>query len=158
MKIIIPLLAFLFFTLNSYAQSKPKYSIKVVCKDRHVFRGVFYAVSTNQLVLLKHNDTLKINFANVKDLYISKKGLVLPFMLVGAGIFFILAAEADLPLDQLGYLVGGVPLGVGVGSLVGQLFANKRFYKGLVETDFLTIRPDLERYTQVKNAMPNKVN
>ena len=158
MKIIIPLLTFLFFMLNSFAQSKPTYNIKVVDKDRHVFRGVFYAVSTNQLILLKGTDTLKINFTNVKDLYISKKGLILLFMLVGAGIFIIAAAEADLPLDQLGYLIGGVPLGIGVGSLVGQIFANKRFYRGLVEADFLEIRTDLERYTQVKSVMPVKTN
>lgn len=158
MKIIIPIVALLLFTLNVFAQSKPTYNIKVVDKDRHLFRGVFYAVSTNQLVLLKGNDTLKINFANVKDLYISKKGLVLPFMLVWAGIFIIAAAEADFPLDQLAYLVAGVPLGVGVGSLVGQLFANKRFYRDLVESDFLEIRTDLERYTQVKFVMPIQAN
>lgn len=158
MKIIISALVFLLFTLNAFPQSKPTYNIKVISKDRHLFRGVFYAVSTNQLVLLKGNDTLKINFANVKDLYISKKGLLLPFMLVGAGVFIIAAAEADLPLDQLAYLVAGVPLGIGVGSLVGQLFANKRFYRGLVEADFLEIRTDLERYTQVKLVMPIQTN
>lgn len=158
MKIIISALVFLLFTLNAFAQSKPTYNIKVVSKDRHLFRGVFYAVSTNQLVLLKGNDTLKIDFANVKDLYISKKGLLLPFILVGAGVFIIAAAEADLPLDQLAYLIAGVPLGIGVGSLVGQLFANKRFYRGLVEADFLEIRTDLERYTQVKFVMPVQTN
>lgn len=158
MKIIIPAVVFLLFTLNVFSQSKPTYNIKVVDKDRNLFRGVFYAVSTNQLILLKGKDTLRINFANVKDLYISKKGLLLPFMLVGAGVFIIAAAEADLPLDQLAYLVAGVPLGVGVGSLVGQLFANKRFYKGLVEADFLAIRTDLERYTQVKWVMPIQTN
>lgn len=158
MKIVIPALLFLLFTLNAFAQSKPTYNIKVVDKDRHLFRGIFYAVSTNQLVLLKGKDTIKINFANVKDLYISKKGLLLPFMLVGAGVFIIAAAEADLPLDQLAYLVAGVPLGIGVGSLVGQLFANKRFYRGLVEADFMKIRTDLERYTQIKLVMPIQTN
>lgn len=150
MKIIIPIFFCLVISLTSKAQSKPVYNIKVVDKVRHRIKGVFYAVTDTELVLLKHrSDTIRLNFVNVKDLYISKRGLILPFMLIGAGVFFVAATQSKMPLDQLANLVIGVPVGVAVGNLIGQLFANKRFYKGLEEADFPKIRTDLEKYTQV---------
>ncbi|TCC86614.1 hypothetical protein EZ428_23170 [Pedobacter frigiditerrae] len=149
MKIILTILMCLFIKHACSAQLKPKYNIKVIEKNKHRVRGVFYVITDHELILLKHNtDTIKLRFANVKDIYISKRGVVLPFILIGAGAFVVIAAESTNALTQAANIVGGIPIGVALGSLVGQLFANKRFYRGLEVSDFPNIRTDLEKYTQ----------
>ena len=150
MKITLTILICLFINQVCKAQLKPKYNIKVIEKNKHHIRGVFYAITDHELILLKSGtDTIKLRFANVKDLYIRKRGVILPFMVLGASIGFVAANQAKLPLDQLVYLFAGVPVAAIVGNLVGQLFANKRFYKGLEVSDFPNIRTDLEKYTQI---------
>ncbi|TKC07924.1 hypothetical protein FA048_12220 [Pedobacter polaris] len=150
MKIILIILLCLVSDVVCKAQLKPKYNIKVVEKNKHHIRGVFYAVTDKELVLLKHNrDTVKLSFNQIKDLYISKRGVIFPFMALGAGVALVAAAESELPLEQAAYIVAGIPVGIAVGNLVGQLFANKRFYRGLEVSDFPNIRADLEKYTQI---------
>lgn len=151
MKIIIAILVSLVMALNSQAQSKPKFNIKIVSKDGHTTRGLLYAVGEKELIVLKHEkDTLRINFKEMKHLYVKRKGIVLPFILAGAVVFVIVATQSTNPLTQLANLVAGVPIGVAVGGLVGQLFANKRFYRHIEVTDFPEITADLQKYTQVK--------
>jgi hypothetical protein len=149
MKVIILFLSMLLICSYCQAQNKPKYIITVVKKSKHKVRGVFYAITDHELVLLKHNTkTIKVEFSNVKDIYINKKGVILPFMLLGAGVVLVAATQEKLPLDQFALLIAGVPVGAVVGNLVGQLFANKRFYRKLELHDFPNIRADLEKYTQ----------
>jgi len=150
MKIILTILLCLFINQACNAQLKPKYNIKVIEKNKQRIRGVFYAITDHELMLLKHNsDTIKLRFANVKDIYISKRGVILPFMALGAGVAVVAAAESQLPLEQAAYIVVGIPVGVAIGNLVGQLFANKRFYRGLQVSDFPNIKTDLEKYTEI---------
>lgn len=150
MKIILSILFCLVINLTAQAQARPKYNIKIVERSKDKVRGVFYAITDTELILLKHNvDTIKLKFANVKDIYISKRGVVLPFILIGAGAFVVIAAESTNALTQAANIVGGIPIGVALGTLVGQLFANKRFYKDLDVSDFPNIKTDLEKYTQI---------
>lgn len=150
MKIILSILFCLFINLVSQAQTRPKYHIKVVEKNKHSIGGIFYAITDHKLILLKHGtDTIKLWFANVKDLYIRKRGVILPFMVLGTGIALVAATKAKLPLDQFVYLFAGAPIAAIVGNLVGQLLANKRFYRGLEISDFPKIKADLEKYTQI---------
>ena len=151
MKIIIAILISLFMALNSQAQTKPKFNIKIVSKDGHTTRGLLYAVGEKEIIVLKHEkDTLRINFKEMKHLYVKRRGIILPIILAGAATFVILATQSTNPLLLVVNIIAGVPIGIAVGALVGQLFANKRFYRHIEVTDFQEIRVDLQKYTQVK--------
>ena len=153
MKIITCILMCLFFAVNSQAQSKPKFNIKAVSKNGRITKGLLFAVNKNELILLKNKqDTLKINFNDLKHLYVKRKGVVLPFILTGAVVFVIVATQSTNPLTQLGNVIAGVPVGVAIGSLVGQLFANKKFYRHIAANDFPEISANLQQYAQVNAA------
>ena len=154
MKIIISIIISTFMGLSCTAQFKAEFNIKIVSKDGHTSRGLLYAVGEKNLIVLRHDkDTLKINFSEMKHLYVKRKGVVLPFILAGAVVFIIVATQATNPLTQLANIVVGIPVGVSVGMLVGQLIANKRFYRHIKVTDFPEISADLQKYAQVSVAL-----
>ena len=154
MKIIIVILISLFMALSSQAQTKPKFNIKIVSKSGHTTRGLLYAVGEKEIIMLKHEkDTLKINFKEMKHLYVKRRGVILPIILAGAVAFVIVATQSTNPLLQVVNIIAGVPIGVAIGAIVGQLFANKRFYRHIEAGDFTEISGDLQKYTQISFAL-----
>lgn len=138
-------------SLATSAQKRWKYKIKLVEHNGKRHRGFFYAAEDNQLILVKSNgDTSKLKTESINRLYIHRRGIVAPFAIAGAAIFFILAIENPNALESAVLLFVGVPIGVSLGLVTGELFANKRFYKHLEAKDFPLIKTDLQKYTEVK--------
>jgi hypothetical protein len=153
MKFNIILLFFLAIGSVSVAQERAKYKIKVVEKPRKVTRGVFYAATDNGLTLIKNNgDTIHLDAAQIRALYIHRRGIVAPLTIAGAAVFvgLAIAAKDDDALTQAALLIVGVPIGASIGMLAGDLIANKRYYTQLKPVDFPLIKADLQKYTVVK--------
>jgi len=143
----------LFFSVSFYssAQRRWKYKIKVVEHAGKRQRGFFYAAKDDQLILVRKNgDTIQIGADKIERLYIHKRGIVAPFAIAGAAIFFIFAAQTPYALEGAVLLFVGVPIGVSLGLVTGELFANKRFYKRLEAKDIPLIKLELQKYTELK--------
>ncbi|RYD73026.1 MAG: hypothetical protein EOP53_20860 [Sphingobacteriales bacterium] len=151
MKLVISVLICFAVSFSVSAQKKWKYKIKIVEHDGKKHRGFFYAAEDNQLIVVKGNrDTLRLQAEKIEKLYIHRRGIVAPLAIAGAAIFFIFAVESPNALESAVLLFVGIPLGVSLGLVTGELFANKRFYKKLETKDFPIINPDLQKYTELK--------
>lgn len=151
MKTLIAIILIMHISITSSAQNRNRYRIKVVERNRLVTKGTFYAVTDNELILVRYRkDTIKIKTNNVKALYINRRGVVVPFIFVGAAVFLAIASkEVHSITEVLNPLLIGIPAGAAAGIVSWQLFANKRYYRKLEPADFPLIKPDLERFTQV---------
>jgi len=145
---------FLFFFSASFAvsaQKKWKYKIKVVDNRGKRHRGFFYAAQDNGLVIIRKNgDTSLLKAENINQLYIHRRGIVAPFAIAGAAIFLAFAIDNPNALETAILIFVGAPVGVCLGLVTGELFANRRFYKKLEAKDFALIKADLQKYTEVK--------
>lgn len=151
MKIFLTFLLSLSISFTCVAQNRAKYKIKIVEKSGKVSRGNFYSAADDGLTIVKFNrDTVKLKAENITALYISRKGVVGPLMIVGGLVFVALSASNNNGLESAVILLVGVPAGVSGGLLLGQLFANKKYYKQLEAKDFPLIKENLQKYTQIK--------
>ncbi|PWS28336.1 hypothetical protein DHW03_00315 [Pedobacter yonginense] len=151
MKIFLTLVLTLGLFFTSLAQNKAKYKIKIVEKNGNVSRGNFYAAADDGLTIIKtSHDTLKLKAEDITAIYISRKGLIGPMMLVGGIAFVALSATSNNALESVVALVVGIPVGMSGGFLIGQLISNKKYYKKLEAKDFPLIKSNLQRYTQIK--------
>lgn len=151
MKLIMTLLICLVLSFSASAQKSKKYKIKVVEFSGKSHRGLFYAAEDKQLIIItKNGDTSKLQAENISKLYIHKPGIVAPIAIAGAAIFVIAAVENPSALIGAVLIIVGVPVGVSLGLVIGELFANKRYYKKLQARDFPLIKADLQRFTLVK--------
>lgn len=151
MKIFITLFISIAICFTVSAQRKWKYKIKVVEHSGKGHRGFFYAAEDSRLILVKSNgDTSRLKAENIDRLFIHKRGITAPFAIAGALVFFILAIENPDALESAVLIIVGVPIGVCLGLVTGELFANKKFYKKLKAKDFPLIKKDLQKYTELK--------
>lgn len=156
MKFIFTFLICLAFGFNSFAQQqqsspKAKYKIKIVDRQGNVTRGLFYAAYDDGLTVIKNRrDTVKIGADNITALYIHRRGIVAPLAIAGGLTFFVLGAQSDKLLESVVLIVAGVPAGVAGGLLIGELLANKKYYKQLEAKDFPLIKSNLQKYTVLK--------
>lgn len=151
MKIFLMLFFCISICFTVSAQKKWKYKIKVVERNGKRHRGFFYAAEDTQLTLVKSNgDTSRLSAENIDRLYIHRRGVVAPFAIAGALVFFAFAVESSNALESAVLIVVGIPVGVSMGLVTGELFANKRFYKKLEAKDFPLIKTDLQKYTVLK--------
>ncbi|PWS31348.1 hypothetical protein [Pedobacter paludis] len=151
MKIFLAFLLSLSLCFTCVAQNKAKYKIKIVEKSGKVSRGNFYAAADDGLTIVKFNrDTVKLKAEDITALYITRKGIIGPLMVVGGLTFVILSAKSNDALGSVVLLLAGVPVGLSGGLLVGELLANKKYYKKLEAKDFPLIKENLQKYTQIK--------
>lgn len=156
MKFIFTILCCLAFGYGSFAQQKQptpraKYKIKIVDRKGKVTRGLFYAAYDDGLTVIKHRrDTVKLSADSISALYIHRRGIVAPLAIAGGLTFFVLGATSDKLVESVVLVVAGVPTGVAGGLLIGELFANKKYYKQLEAKDFPLIKPNLQKYTAIK--------
>jgi len=151
MKICLTLLISISICFTTLAQKKWKFKIKIVEHSGKKHRGFFYAAEDTQLILVKSNrDTSRLPAQNIDKLFIHRRGVVAPFAIAGALIFFAFAIDNGNALESSVLIIVGVPVGVSLGLLTGELFANKRFYKKLEAKDFPLIKKDLQQYTELK--------
>ncbi|SDE41451.1 hypothetical protein [Pedobacter soli] len=156
MKFILTILCCLAFAFGSFAQQqhstpKAKYKIKIVDRKGKVTRGLFYAAYDDGLTLIKNRrDTVKLSADSISALYIHRRGIVAPLAIAGGLTFFVLGATSDKLAESFLLIAAGVPAGVAGGLLIGELFANKKYYKQLEAKDFPLIKPNLQKYTAIK--------
>ncbi|WP_316806329.1 hypothetical protein [Pedobacter agri] len=151
MKIFLTLLFCITICFTASAQKKWKYKIKIFEHSGKRHRGFFYAAEDTQLILVKSNgDTSRLSAEKISRLYIHRRGIVAPFAIAGALAFFVLAVETPNALESAVLILVGIPIGVSLGLVTGELFANKRFYKKLEAKDFPLIKTDLQKYTELK--------
>ncbi|MBC6109807.1 hypothetical protein ACFOG5_08515 [Pedobacter fastidiosus] len=151
MKIFLTFLLSLSICFTCIAQNRAKYKIKIVEKSGKVSRGNFYMAADDGLTIIKFNrDTVKLKAENISALYISRKGVIGPLMIVGGLAFVVWSASNNNALESAVILLVGAPIGVSGGLLVGQLLANKKYYKKLEAKDFPLIKENLQKYTQIK--------
>ena len=151
MKIFLTLTICFLTCFTVSAQKKWKYKIKVVEHSGKRYRGFFYAAEDKQLILVKNNgDTSILKAENIDKLFIHRRGVVAPFAIAGALVFLALSVESSNVLESVVLIIVGIPVGVSLGLLTGELFANKRYYKRLEEKDFPLIKKDLQQYTELK--------
>lgn len=156
MKFIFTILCCLAFAFGSFAQQqhptpKAKYKIKIVDRKGRVTRGLFYAAYDDGLTLIKNRrDTVKLSADSISALYIHRRGIVAPLAIAGGLTFFVLGATSDKLAESFLLIAAGVPAGVAGGLLIGELFANKKYYKQLEAKDFPLIKPNLQKYTALK--------
>ncbi|RZK19401.1 MAG: hypothetical protein EOO86_07775 [Pedobacter sp.] len=150
MKIFLMLFFCIAISFTASAQKKWKYKIKVMEHSGKRHRGFFYAAEDTQLILVKSNgDTSRLSAEKISRLYIHRRGIVAPFAIAGALAFFVLAVETPNALESAVLILVGIPIGVSLGLVTGELFANKRFYKKLEAKDFPLIKTDLQKYTEL---------
>lgn len=151
MKTFLTLLISIAVCFTCSAQKKWKYKIKIVEHDGKKHRGFFYAAEDSQLILVKNNgDTSRLQADKIEKLFIHKRGVVAPLAIAGALVFFVLGVENPNALESAVLIIVGVPIGVSLGLITGELFANKKFYKKLETKDFPLIKTDLQKYTELK--------
>ncbi len=155
MKFIFTILCCLAFAFGSFAQQqstpKAKYKIKIVDRKGKVTRGLFYAAYDDGLTLIKNRrDTVKLSADSISALYIHRRGIVAPLAIAGGLTFFVLGATSDKLAESFLLIAAGVPAGVAGGLLIGELFANKKYYKQLEAKDIPLIKPNLQKYTALK--------
>ncbi|MCZ4225620.1 hypothetical protein [Pedobacter rhodius] len=151
MKFLLSLFICVSISLTVSAQKKWKYKIKLIEHNGKRHRGFFYAADDSQLVLVKSNgDTSKISAENISRLYIHRCGIVAPVTIAAAAAVAVLAIDNPNALETALIIFVGVPIGVCIGLVTGELFANKRFYKQLQAKDFPLIKADLQKYTELK--------
>ncbi|MDN3586424.1 hypothetical protein QWY86_07105 [Pedobacter aquatilis] len=151
MKFFMMLLLFSTISCGLFAQKHWKYKIKIVENSGKKHRGFFYAAQDNGLVLVRKNgDTSLLKAENINQFYIHRRGVVAPFAIAGAAIFLIFAIDNPDALETAVLIFVGAPIGVCLGLVTGELFANKRFYKKLEAKDFPLIKRDLQKYTELK--------
>jgi hypothetical protein len=152
MKILLIVILSFGFGFTAVAQNKGRYKIKIVQNNGHVNRGIFYAANDSALVVITNaGDTLNVKNAYVKHLYIQKRGVILPIVILGSAIATVLLLPAESVFAPVGLLIVlGVVTGGGLGNLIGELIANKKYYKNLQTTDFAEINAVLHKYTQIK--------
>ena len=151
MKIFLMLFFCIAISFTASAQKKWKYKIKVMEHSGKRHRGFFYAAEDTQLILVKSNgDTSRLSAEKISRLYIHRRGIVAPFAIAGTLAFFVLAVETPNALESAVLILVGIPIGVSLGLVTGELFANKRFYKKLEAKDFPLIKTDLQKYTELK--------
>lgn len=150
MKIFLMLFFCIAISFTASAQKKWKYKIKVMEHSGKRHRGFFYAAEDTQLILVKSKgDTSRLSAEKISRLYIHRRGIVAPFAIAGALAFFVLAVETPNALESAVLILVGIPIGVSLGLVTGELFANKRFYKKLEAKDFPLIKTDLQKYTEL---------
>ncbi len=152
MKTFIFIVLGFLISLNGMAQKKGKYNIKIVERTKIIDRGIFYALNDSALVIItKAGDTISIKNSKIKHLYIQRRGIILPVVILGAAIVTALFLPLESYYAPVSLLIGlGVGIGGGVGNLIGELIANKKFYRNLEIKDFVEIKPVLQKYTQIK--------
>ena len=151
MKLLLTLVFCISICITVSAQKKWKYKIKVMEHSGKRHRGFFYAAEDAQITLVKSNgDTSRLSAENIDRLYIHRRGIVAPVAIAGALVFFAFAVESSSALESAVLIFVGIPIGVCLGLVTGELFANKRFYKKLEVKDFPLIKTDLQKYTELK--------
>ncbi|WP_231427327.1 MULTISPECIES: hypothetical protein [Pedobacter] len=151
MKFLLTLSLCLIICFTVSAQKKWKYKIKIFEHSGKRHRGFFYAAEDTQLILVKSNgDTSKLSAEKISRLYIHRRGIVAPIAIASALVLFAFAIESPDTLESFVLIFVGIPIGVSLGLLTGELFANKRFYKKLEAKDFPLIKTDLQKYTELK--------
>ncbi|UKT64580.1 hypothetical protein [Pedobacter mucosus] len=151
MRLFLTLLIFISIAFSASAQKTWKYKIKIVEHNGKRHSGFFYAAEDKQLIIIKSNgDTSRLKAENIGRFYIHKRGIVAPFAIAGALTFLILSVESENALEAAVLIIVGIPIGVSLGLITGELFANKRYYKKLEAKDFPIIKADLKKYTQLK--------
>lgn len=150
MKNII-LLILAIFILISFCEAAPvkprEYKIAVTTKSNKTYRGVFYSINDTLLQLKKRNKIISFKAANVKNIAVYNAKLPLTIALAGAAVCIITATAADNEFDRtLGYITF-VPVGLGVGYIVGELANEKAAYWKLDISDFSSISDKLKPFS-----------
>jgi len=151
MKVTLSLLLCMLITCAVSAQKQWKYKILLVEHNGKRHRGFFYAAEDTQLTVIKKNgDTSKLQAENINRLFIHKRGIVAPFVIASSLIFVALSTGSSNALESAVLIIVGVPVGISLGLITGELFANKRYYRKLEAKDFPLIKTDLQKYTELK--------
>ncbi|KQS35895.1 hypothetical protein [Pedobacter sp. Leaf194] len=151
MKFVLSLLICILISCTVSAQKKWKYKVKVIENSGKRHRGFFYAAEDTRLVVIKKNaDTVGIDAANIDRLFIHRRAIVAPVAIAAAAATAALAIDNPNALETAVIIIIGVPLSVCAGLVVGELFANKRFYKKLQAKDFPSIKANLQKFTVLK--------